>query len=93
MDMRKAFTGNAARQLELYINGNLVGTSQIFGNFTGGDATIHVFSVSDINVEGDFVMRIKNVGTDATNRQAVIDNIEWTAYPGAGPTNTPAPTN
>lgn len=80
MDMRKAFTGNAVRQLELYINGELKGTSIEFGGFSGGDATIHTFEVNDINVQGDFDIRIKLTGSASTNRQVVIDNISWTEF-------------
>ncbi|MBE0639138.1 MAG: chitobiase/beta-hexosaminidase C-terminal domain-containing protein [Bacteroidales bacterium] len=80
MNMRKAFTGSSVRQLEVYINGELKGTSIEFGGFTGADATIHTFEVNDINVQGNFDIRIKLTGTATTNRQVVIDNISWTAF-------------
>lgn len=80
MDMRKAFTGNSVRQLELYINGELKGTSIEFGGFSGADATIYSFEVNDINVQGDFDIRIKLTGATTTNRQVVIDNISWTEF-------------
>ncbi len=80
-DYKKAFTGNSQRQLEVIINGTSVGTSATFGDVpTGADPTVHNFSLSNINVEGAFTMRIKNVGDGDFNRQTVIDNIVWTAY-------------
>lgn len=92
LKMRKAFTGDKVRQLELYINGELKGTSQTFGSGAGADATIHTFSVSNINVPGDFVMMIKGVGNDDINKQVVIDDISWTGYENTDPyinINTP----
>jgi hypothetical protein len=85
LKMRKAFTGATPRQLELYINGNLIATSQEFGAFTGADETIYTFSVPDINIPGDFVMMIKPVSTTETNRQITIDDISWTGYLGTDP--------
>ncbi len=85
LKMRKAFTGSTPRQLELYINGNLIATSQEFGAFTGADETIYTFSVQDINIPGDFVMMIKPVSTTETNRQVTIDDISWTGYLGTDP--------
>lgn len=85
VSMRKAFTGTFERQLELYINGELKGTSQTFGTAAGADATVYTFTVTDINVPGDFTMMIKNVGTTTDNRQVVIDDISWTGYEGTDP--------
>ncbi len=84
LSMRKAFTGTFDRQLELYINGELKGTSQIFGSVEP-DPTVYTFSVTDINVPGDFTIMIKNVGTTADNRQTVIDDISWTGYSSTEP--------
>ncbi len=85
LSMRKAFTGASDRQLELYINGELKGTSQVFGNGSGDDATVHTFIVENINVPGDFIIKIKNVGSTESNRQSVIDDISWTSYSGTEP--------
>jgi hypothetical protein len=90
MQMRKAYTATAPRQLELYINGDLMGTSIEFGTASGADPTIHVFEVADINIAGDFIMMIKNVGSTTTNRQTVIDNISWTALGGLPNTAFPS---
>ncbi|HNQ67428.1 MAG TPA: T9SS type A sorting domain-containing protein [Bacteroidales bacterium] len=84
LEMRKAFTSTSERQLELYINGELKGTSQVFGTVEP-DITVYTFSVTDINVPGDFTIKIKNVGSTDVNRQAVIDNISWTGYQGTDP--------
>lgn len=83
--MRKAFTGSTPRQLELYINNNLIATSDEFGAFTGADETVFTFSVQDINIPGDFVMMLKPVSTSETNRQITIDDISWTGYLGTDP--------
>ncbi len=83
--MRKAFTGSSTRQLELYVNDILVGTSEEFGAFTGEDATIFTFYVSDIDVPGDFTIKVKPVGTATTNAQVVIDDISWTGFTSTDP--------
>jgi hypothetical protein len=84
-EYRKAFTGISERQLELIINGVQVATTPVFGP-TEPDPTIYTFTVNNINSEGNVTVKIKNVGTTTTNRQTVIDNIEWTGYTGGTPT-------
>ena len=79
---RKAETGGNPRQLELYVNGDVVWTSSVFGNFSGADATIYTMT-EDVDVAGDVTIKIKNVGTYSTNRHSTIDNISWTGYDGA----------
>ncbi|MDR0364136.1 MAG: M6 family metalloprotease domain-containing protein, partial [Bacteroidales bacterium] len=83
--MRKAFTGNVERKLELYINGELKATSQGFGNSSAAEATIHTFSVSDINISGNFTIKIKPFGTTSDAQQMTIDDIVWTCYIDADP--------
>ncbi|HOE03691.1 MAG TPA: T9SS type A sorting domain-containing protein [Bacteroidales bacterium] len=83
--MRKAFTGSTARQLELYINGQLAGTSESFGAFTGADETIYTFAVDNINVAGSFTMMIKCVGESDFNSQITIDDISWTQFSSTEP--------
>ena len=73
---KKAFTGNAERQLQLLVNGVVKFTSPAFG--TVSETTIYSFSV-DINQAGPLTIRIKNIGGTTTNRQTTIDNISWTA--------------
>lgn len=85
VSMLKAYTNAQPRQLELYINGELKGTSQEFGVLPEDDATVHIFTVNNINVPGDFTIMIKNVGDSDFNRQTVIDDISWTAFAGTSP--------
>lgn len=66
----KAFTGTSNRQVELFINGQLIAQSTPFD-----DDDEHIFTVNNINVAGDFTLEIKNAGS-----QVVIDDISWTAY-------------
>lgn len=77
-EYRKAFTGGSERQLELYVNGTVVATSEIFGAGSGADATVHTLSAV-INSAEPVTIRIKNVGDLDQNRQATLDNITWTA--------------
>lgn len=94
VSMKKAFTGAATRQIELYINGELKGTSQEFGSGTGEDLTVYTFSVSNINVLGDYTMMIKPAGTATTNSQVVIDDISWTGFTSTDPyLSISSPTN
>jgi hypothetical protein len=81
-DYRKAFTGTAARQLEVLINGVQVTTSPIFGTVTGEETAVYNLNYN-VNQPGTVVLRIKNVGTATTNVQATIDNIVWTGFAGA----------
>ena len=69
----KGFTGSGNRQVELFINGVSKGESIAFDDFNE-----HVFSLSDINVSGDIVIRIDNI----TSTQVIVDDITWTAYAG-----------
>lgn len=80
-DYRKAFTGGVDRQLELLVNGTVVQTGSIFGSVTGAETAIYSMSQA-INLAGPVTIVIKNVGVTTTNRQAVIDNIAWTANVG-----------
>lgn len=86
--MRKAFTGTGDRQVALYINDNFIANSVAFGATSGADATVHTFSVSDINVAGDFTIEIRHITGNTSNRQLVIDDLTWTGYTGGTPTPT-----
>ncbi|MDD2423799.1 MAG: lamin tail domain-containing protein [Candidatus Cloacimonetes bacterium] len=79
---RKAFTGASARQLELYVNNVLAGTTAEFG--TVADVNVYTYTLNNINAVGDVTIKIKNVGATSTNRQTVLDNIVWTGYTGGG---------
>lgn len=79
---RKAHTGSSERQMEIIINGEQVAVSDIFGDFSGEDDTVYTLSATDLNIEGTFTVKIKNVGDGDFNRQTIVDNITWTAYEG-----------
>lgn len=69
MKLYKGFTGGGDRQVELFINGVSYGTSTAFDNFDE-----QTFSVTGINVAGNFTIEIVNI----TTRQVIIDDISWT---------------
>lgn len=71
MKLKKGFSGGGNRQVQLYINNVLQGTSISWDNTTTQD-----FNVSDINISGDVVIEIRN----ATGKQVVLDDISWTCY-------------
>ena len=85
---RKAFTGANERGLELYINDELKGTSEMIPSLSGENTTIYTFSVNNINISGNVVIKLKIAGTDAQGRQITIDDIAWTSYEGTEPTLT-----
>ncbi|HPX76644.1 MAG TPA: T9SS type A sorting domain-containing protein, partial [Bacteroidales bacterium] len=82
---RKAFTGAKERGIELYINNELKGTSEVIPGVSGENTTIYTLSESALNVPGDFVIKIKIAGNDTQNRQITIDDISWTGYAGTEP--------
>lgn len=82
---RKAFTGANERGIELYINNELKGTSEVIPGVSGENTTIYTLSESALNVPGDFVIKIKIAGNDTQNRQITIDDISWTGYAGTEP--------
>src|SRR5690554_7114137 len=71
----KGFTSSGSRKVELFINGNSYGQSEGFDDFDE-----HVFEVSDIDVDGNFDLEIKNI----TSKQIIVDDIFWTAYDSGG---------
>ena len=66
----KAFTSATMRQIDLYVNDILVGTSPGFNNDVE-----HDYLVSDINVSGNVKIEIKNT----KSVQIIIDDIEWSS--------------
>lgn len=76
----KGFTGGGNRQVELFINDVSYGTSTVFD-----DLDEHIFSVNDINVPGEFVIRIDNI----TAKQIIVDDITWTDYGGGASVSIP----
>ncbi|MET3730829.1 T9SS type A sorting domain-containing protein [Moheibacter stercoris] len=89
-EYRKAYTGGAARQLEFIVDGEIVGTTEVFGEGSGEQTTVYTFT-HEINSEEPVVVRIKLSGEESTNRHATIDNISWTCIE-VEPCDLPAPT-
>lgn len=71
--LKKGFTGTGNRQVALYINGVLKGTSEAFD-----DTLVHDFVVNNIDVSGDVVIELRST----TEYQTVIDDITWTSLSG-----------
>ena len=71
MKLKKGFTGSGNRQVQLYVNNVLKGTSVSWDNTTTQD-----FTVSGINVSGNVVIEIRN----NTGKQVILDDISWTCY-------------
>lgn len=78
VDMKQAFSSLGARQLELFVNDQSRGTSEVIGTDDSDAGEVFEFSVDDLDVAGDFDLELRSVGS----RQITIDNIEWTP---AGP--------
>ncbi len=76
---RKAYTGAPARQLEVYVNDEVLATTDEFGSGSGEQDDIYTFS-KEINKTGSVTIKIKNVGSATGNKQSVIDKIEWSGY-------------
>ena len=69
--LKKGFTAEGDRQVELFINGVSKGLSATFD-----DTITHTFEITGINIEGDIIIRIDNI----QDAQVVIDDITWTDY-------------
>lgn len=67
----KGFTGSGGRQVELYINNILQGTSESFDDYNE-----HIFSLTNLNITGDITIEIRNT----TSKQIIIDDISWTGF-------------
>lgn len=78
VDLKKAFTSTADRQVEVFINGQSIGKSEAFS-----DDAVHTFTVNNLNVAGPFTIKVANAAT----KQVVVDNISWTSNE-AGATKT-----
>lgn len=57
-----------------------LGVTPTFGATNTLDATIHNFSIADINRAGSVKIKIKNIGSDTSLRDFVIDNLKWNEY-------------
>ena len=70
-DYKKAFTGNTARKVEVYVDGTLVNTSPSFG--TSGDPVVVKNLSTTINKSGNVVVKVVAKGA-----QTSFDNFVWT---------------
>jgi hypothetical protein len=81
VQLRKAYTSSTTRQVALFLNGELIATSQTFGNFSGEDETVFLFEVNEINMPGEISLELRNIrGTSNNPSQLTIDNISWSCY-------------
>lgn len=78
----KGFTAKGNRQVELFVNGISKGLSEPFD-----DSLEHVFTLNDINVSGNVVIKILN----KTGKQVIVDDITWTGYVSTTPTISALP--
>ena len=76
VDLKKAFTTNAKREVELLINGESRGRFELDLSNDG----VQRFQVDNINLEGEFTLEIRHVSGGSTNAQITVDNITWTSY-------------
>lgn len=74
----KGFTGGGNRQVELLIDGVTKGISPAFDDYLE-----HSFAVNNINIAGIFTIELRNI----TDKQIVVDDIQWTCYNGVGEAN------
>src|SRR5699024_11118772 len=79
VDLKKAFTNNQERTVELFINDESKGTYTLDNNNNG----VQNFKVKDINIEGKFKLEIRHASGGSRNAQITVDNITWTSYDGS----------
>lgn len=83
---KRAYTGTKpSRIVEVYINDILVGS----GEECKDDDTERTLIVNNLNISGDFSVKIKLRGSGTTNAQTCIDDFKWTSNV---PTIVAAPT-
>ncbi|WP_111708595.1 endonuclease [Lutibacter citreus] len=67
----KGFTGSGDRQVALYVNDVLKGTSSAWDN-----TSVQTFTISGINISGDIIIEIRNT----KGKQVIIDDISWSCF-------------
>lgn len=78
LDTRKGYTGAVQRRIELVVNGDVV--SQFQHTYPSGEsASVAVWTIDDINVEGNVDVQFRMYGSTG-NQHIVLDNISWTGY-------------
>ena len=84
VDLKKGFTNNNARSVELLLNDISYGIYEMDTADTG----VQVFTVEDINIEGSFNLELRHASGPSTRAQIVVDNIRWSAF-GEPPVDDP----
>ncbi len=81
VDVRKAYTGDAERYIQLLVNGNIIKTSPPlpFEEDTDNNE-IYTFSVENIAIPGECSLEFRIPEDKTGNRQIVINNIRWNNY-------------
>jgi len=78
VDLKKAFTNSNPRSVELFINDESHGVFELDVDNT----EVQVFSVEDIDVEGDFKLELRHASGESDRAQIVVDNIRWISLEG-----------
>lgn len=77
LQYKRAYTGtSASRIIEVYINGELVGSGEECKN----DTELRILTVSNLTIAGEFSLEIKLKGSGKKNAQTCIDNFTWNSY-------------
>ncbi|WP_303008853.1 DUF5689 domain-containing protein, partial [Coprobacter fastidiosus] len=77
LQYKRAYTGtSASRIIEVYINGELVGSGEECKN----DTELRILTVSNLTIAGEFSLEIKLKGSGTKNAQTCIDNFTWNSY-------------
>ncbi|RZT97441.1 lamin tail-like protein [Ancylomarina subtilis] len=70
VDFYRGYTSTKERKIELFVNGESKGVSEVVT-----DDTKKTFVVEGINVSGEVTIELKNVSVDG--KQVIIDNLKW----------------
>lgn len=71
MKLYKAFSSTTLRQVDVYVNGTLYGTSPGFD-----DTAEHIYVITGINKTGNVLIEIKNT----KSAQIIVDDVKWSAF-------------
>lgn len=71
MKLYRGFSSSTNRQVDVYVNGVLYGTSPGFN-----DTTEHSYKITGINEVGDVLIEIKNT----KSVQIIIDDVKWSEF-------------
>lgn len=74
MQYRKAFTTDTRRQFEVLVDGDIVYTSDPFGDGSGDEEErVYTLDLTDLDVDGDYDIEVRNI----SDGQITFDNIRW----------------